>query len=799
MLYSSLFSVLFFSVSIVSLVSGIFVLQDNNKADLNRCYFVLTVAVSIWSVGFAFATSAASIEVCELWRRVSAIGWGSIYGIILHFILIITGKKALLKKWWLYIFLYLPAAVTILAFAVPSGINQTPYQLFYTEFGWANTAVNNIWDWIFYIYYAGYMALGLSLLFLRGKKTTDKNIKKQSYIVFISFVTALVLGSITDIVLSSIYTKMPQMAPIVMLIPIIAIYHTIKKYGFIVAEPMEKSSALRITFCVILYVILSYILINRIPLMNIEVFVLRGIVTQLQMLLSIYLALKENKPGCIAACLINVFSIIGTVIYFISNASAEALPGLISYLGVLVIIALVCSYKNKVIRSIEKIKNQQKSLEESEKKLYHMAYYDALTGLPNKELFVIQLDQALHAAKRSTTLIGIIFIDLDSFKSVNDTMGHATGDIVLKEIGARLASCLRKEDTVSRYGGDEFLIKVANIKKVEHIKIIIDKITNVINKAVTVNNTDFFISASIGVAVYPADGEDSDTLIRNADIAMYSAKNRGKNQHVYCSPSLKDDIIKNMKLRNDLYRALDNDELYVHYQPQIKTETQEIIGFEALLRWNHKEYGVIAPDIFIPMAEQTGLIKTIGLWVIKSACEQCKKVKKYCNKEITISVNLSIEQLKDVNIAEKIYNILDQTETDPKNVQIEITESIAANREPSILQRLKEISDIGVSISIDDFGTGYSSLSRLKTFPINLIKIDMEFVRGISSKSKKDKAIIKSIIQIARNLELNVLAEGVETEEQYLFLKKNKCDLIQGFYFYKPLPAKQIEQLLKDM
>jgi EAL domain-containing protein (putative c-di-GMP-specific phosphodiesterase class I) len=277
---------------------------------------------------------------------------------------------------------------------------------------------------------------------------------------------------------------------------------------------------------------------------------------------------------------------------------------------------------------------------------------------------------------------------------------------------------------------------------------------------------------------------------------MYAAKSNGKNQCVYCSSEMKEDIIKNMKLANSLYRALDNNELLICYQPQVSTETQEIIGFEALLRWKHNEYGMVPPSVFIPIAEKTGLIKPIGLWVIKTACEQFKSFCNIENKEVRISINLSVEQLKDRNIARQISKILKDTKTDAKSIQIEITESVAFDREPYVLQRIMELKSLGISISIDDFGTGHSSISRLKAFPIDLIKIDMEFVRGISSESKKDKAIIKSIIQIAKNLGIKVMAEGVETEEQFNYLRKKKCDEIQGYYFYKPMTADEIRTIM---
>lgn len=280
---------------------------------------------------------------------------------------------------------------------------------------------------------------------------------------------------------------------------------------------------------------------------------------------------------------------------------------------------------------------------------------------------------------------------------------------------------------------------------------------------------------------------------------MYRAKTGGKNQCVYCSPSIKDETIIKMKLANSLYRALDRNELYLNYQPQIKAETQEIIGFEALLRWNNKDHGLISPNIFIPMAEQTGLIRQIGLWTIKTACEHFKSFKKGFDKDISLSINLSIEQLKDNNIVEKISKVLSDTGTNAKDIHIEITESIAFSEDPNVLQRLIELRNLGISISIDDFGKGYSSFNRLKTFPIDLLKIDIDFVRGITSPSEKDRAIIKSIIQIAKNLNIEVLAEGVETEEEYIYLRDNDCDMIQGYYFYKPMPANEIENLINSL
>src|SRR5690554_2750559 len=338
---------------------------------------------------------------------------------------------------------------------------------------------------------------------------------------------------------------------------------------------------------------------------------------------------------------------------------------------------------------------------------------------------------------------------------------------------------------------------VSSVKKLEDLRKVTGRIMRVFQTPISLQNIEYFITASVGVAVYPEDGLNSETLIKNADIAMYIAKNKGKNQCVYCTSSIKENTIKKMELTNHLYRALENKELLLHYQPQVEAGTQEIIGFEALLRWNNKKYGIVTPDVFIPMAEQTGLIRPIGLWIFKTACEQLKAFQDRFYENLCMSINLSLEQLKDTDIIHRIGKILSDTGTDAGNIQVEITESIAFNEDSFILQRLEEIKELGISISIDDFGTGFSSFARLKSFPIDLLKIDICFVRGISSGSKKDRSIIKSIIQITKNLGIEALTEGVETRDQFMYLKENGCNLIQGYYFYKPMPANEVESLLK--
>lgn len=432
---------------------------------------------------------------------------------------------------------------------------------------------------------------------------------------------------------------------------------------------------------------------------------------------------------------------------------------------------------------------------EAEKKINHMAYYDTLTGLPNRSLFNELLEQSIYLANETENLIGMVFMDLDSFKSVNDTVGHQGGDEMLQQLACRLSECLRKQDVVSRFGGDEFMVMLSPMGCVEDILKTVGKLMESIIKPLTIKGQEFFITASAGIAVYPIDGEGSEELIKNADLAMYAAKEKGKNQYALCSPAIKEKVLKKTQLTNSLYRAQENNEFILYYQPQVSVLTKEIIGLEALIRWNNEDFGMISPATFIPLAEQTGLIIPIGQWVLETACRQNKEWQSLGLPPMRMAVNLSVAQLQDRNLISLVERTLSKTGLEPKYLEFEITESTAADGNEDINHVLHGLKEMGVTISIDDFGSMYSSLNRLKTLPIDRIKIDMQIVRGIS-EGNKDDAIAKTIIQLAKNLNLNVIAEGVETESQFEFFNRYECDEIQGYFFYKPMPASEIESIL---
>ncbi len=432
---------------------------------------------------------------------------------------------------------------------------------------------------------------------------------------------------------------------------------------------------------------------------------------------------------------------------------------------------------------------------DAEKEIERMAYYDHLTGLPNRVLFNDRLSQAIQLSLRTEKLIGVMFLDLDLFKSVNDTIGHEGGDQLLRDVSQRLSNTIRKSDTISRFGGDEFLIIMTNIQQESDIHKISNTIMHIFEEPFMVHCHEFFITASAGVAVYPQDGGDVASLIKHADIALYKAKEQGKNQYLLCSSIMKDEVAEQIRLTNQLYRALERHEFVLYYQPQVNIQSGDIIGVEALIRWQHPEMGMVSPALFIPLAEQTGLINGIGEWVLKTACAQNKAWQSQGLPPIQVAVNLSVQQFRGTDLVELVKNTLADTGLSPKFLELEITESIAIKESAAIISILNELKALGLTIAIDDFGTEYSSLSRVTQLPIDRIKMAIQFVRGIG-KNQKDEAIANVIIRLAKNLNVKIIAEGVETREQLDFLKSEMCDEVQGYYYYKPMPADEISAIL---
>ena len=432
---------------------------------------------------------------------------------------------------------------------------------------------------------------------------------------------------------------------------------------------------------------------------------------------------------------------------------------------------------------------------EAEAEIHRMAYVDPVTSLPNRILLRDRLEHAIPLAARSEALVGVMLIDLDAFKAVNDTVGHEAGDELLRRLAERLTGRVRSYDTVARFGGDEFVIVVPQVARPDDLRTVADHVMAAFGEPFVIQGQEFFVTASAGVAVFPADGDDADTLIKNADMAMYAAKARGKNRHVFCSPELKDDVQQRMRLINALYRAKERDEFVLHYQPQVSVVDGRIVGVEALLRWRHPELGFVSPGVFIPLAEQTGLIHAIGEWVLREASRQSVEWRKQGLPPLRMAVNLSLQQFRAHALVDIVERALRDTGMRPADLELEITESTAVDESDDVLAKLAALKALGVTISIDDFGTEHSSLSRLAQLPIDRVKLAMQFIQGIDAGGREE-AVANVIIDLARTLGMKVIAEGVETDAQVAFLRSRDCDEAQGYHFSRPMPVDQIEAFL---
>jgi diguanylate cyclase (GGDEF)-like protein/PAS domain S-box-containing protein len=431
----------------------------------------------------------------------------------------------------------------------------------------------------------------------------------------------------------------------------------------------------------------------------------------------------------------------------------------------------------------------------SEELIKHLAHYDALTGLPNRSLFNDLLNKELAKARRRGSLLSIMFIDLDRFKYVNETIGHSTGDLLLRDVASRLKSIMREGDIVGRLGGDEFVVLIPDLSDVQDASVIAEKIIRRLSPQYVLNGTEMYVTASIGVSIFPTTGQDKETLIKNAETAMYYAKEQGRNGYQFYNPSIDANTLKKLSLESRLRKAIERNELSLHYQPQIDLGTGRILGAEALLRWQSGDGGLIGPKQFISLAEETGLIIPIGEWALYNACKQNKFWQEAGNPLIRVSVNVSMNQFKQKSFIKKVINVLDQTGLDPNYLELEFTENIIMQNTDFTSSVLKNLKSLGILFAIDDFGTGYSSLNYLKLLPLDRLKIDQSFVRDLIA-DPNDKAICKAIITMAHSLNLKVIAEGVEEAAQLEYLRLFECDEAQGFLFSKPLPAEDFGTLL---
>ncbi|MBP1931487.1 EAL domain-containing protein [Ammoniphilus resinae] len=450
-----------------------------------------------------------------------------------------------------------------------------------------------------------------------------------------------------------------------------------------------------------------------------------------------------------------------------------------------------------IAKDITNKKHEDITRKKAEELNKYLAYHDALTNLPNRRLFEEKLEQAILISNTLQQKIAIMYLDMDRFKYINDTLGHSVGDKLLTEISKRLQESVKDHSVLARMGGDEFMVILSNITDTNQVVTIAKFMINLLEKPFLIDNYELYITTSIGISLYPNDGEDSQTLMKNADSALHRAKEQGKNTYHIYTPSLNVQTYKIFTLERDLRKAIENDQLELYYQPMVHAVSSEIVGVEALIRWNHPEWGLVSPNEFIPLAEETGLILKLSKWVKQAACSQNKAWQNTGLPTIPISINLSAHRFLHKDLLKNVSDFLNESNLDPQYLEIEITETILMENRETVLNTLSELKKMGIKIALDDFGTGYSSLAYLKQFKdkIDTIKIDRSFIKDLEDKDTQ--FILSSIVELAHHLNMTVVAEGVEKQEQLNLTRRFKCDIIQGFIFSEAVPADRFTKLLK--
>lgn len=458
---------------------------------------------------------------------------------------------------------------------------------------------------------------------------------------------------------------------------------------------------------------------------------------------------------------------------------------------------LVKRRTKQLLKTNRELKNEIGERRQAEENLRHLAHHDGLTNLPNRLLLDARLQHAIERARRNDRRLAILFLDLDHFKNVNDSLGHATGDEMLKIVASRLRGSVREDDTVARLGGDEFLVVMEQVQRIEDVTLMARKLMEVSRETIDIQGHELSVGVSVGISLFPQDGASAEILLKNADAAMYRAKESGRNSYAFYTRELTSSAYDRMMLEGQLRRALERKELLLHYQPQINLESMRIHAMEALVRWHHPEQGLLPPSRFLPVAEESGLILPLGRWVLETACRQMAAWRSQGLELAQIAVNLSGKQIQQYDLAAEVRGVLQDSNCRPEWLELEITEDFIMGEAKHSIRALDALRKLGVQLAIDDFGTGYSSLSYLKRLPVNKLKIDRSFIRDLA-EDPNDAAIVSAIIAMGKGLQLEIIAEGVEDKVQEQFLKQQGCQQAQGIYYGRPMVAASVSESLKS-
>lgn len=809
----------FFLFSVIYILSGIFMYYKDKFSQINKSFLFFSLSAGLWGIGLTFMMVSEDIGSANLWRVISVIGLSNTFVSWLIFAIALKSKKIIaIEK--ICLLMIIPI------FFVIDTLRYEPNEvLVLVGYLWRLAYSFRPLEITFIVYLMLCFFSGIIIINNWGKEVTKIKEKIQSKLIVRASLSSILVSFLLD-QLSYLYNLNLVYSGIFGIsIIIFIIVYTSSKYKMLtinteyVSEYIFKSVSDPIIFLGEDFKIknannIALKMIGR-SLKEIENTLLSNFITTDRLN---FLRLKDYKNVNNVEC--KLFK--SEKEYIECSLSASVIYDEFNdMLGIVIILrdiserkkseSLLRNYnmelENKILERTSKLEEANEILKieiaerkAAEKRILYMGYYDELTDLPNRRYFNEFINKYISDIKTSEKCFAVIFLDLDNFKYVNDTYGHKSGDQLLKDFSKHINSAIRGNDVLARIGGDEFLILLSDLNKENAIKIIEEvskRIMEIVKEPYIIEDKENFITASIGASCYPQDGEDSDTLIKNADIAMYEAKRFGKNNLKICNEELKNRIIEKAQVRNALYRAIELEELLLYYQPQVNIKLNKIIGFEALLRWHYKKQKFISPIEFIPIAEETGLIIPIGYWVIEKACRMLKKYQDQGFK-YTMAINLSSNQLEDADFAGGVFKIINETGVDSNYLEFEITERITLNTSEEILKNLFFLKTLGIKISLDDFGIEYSSYMKIKSLPIDKIKIAKEFIQEIN-ENKKDNEIISSIIQLSRDLNLSIIAEGVEEISQLEYLKSKDCEEVQGYIYYKPMPDSEIDAIINEL
>jgi diguanylate cyclase (GGDEF)-like protein len=553
--------------------------------------------------------------------------------------------------------------------------------------------------------------------------------------------------------------------------------------------------------CIFLHIMLNMLIIrmskyntaNIVTINNIRInrYSLIGVIAQFQVINVILITLNPLKRSNLVAIFLCIVTGTASFTNVLCSNLMEALPGVFISITSITVVIIISGYGKSLNNQIRKVLEYSKIVKKDDEMLHRLAYYDTLTGLPNRKMMRDQMDLLTDPLQQEKSSFIFVYLDLDNFKKINDFMGHSIGDYVLKQVTKRWSMKRHEDDLLGRIGGDEFALLIQRSIGSEELILYLDSLRTALKEPILTGRKEFYITASFGVTKYPQDGKSTDELFKNADIALYKVKNNGKNDYRFFSKEMQEEVLNRIRLENELQSAISNNELYMVFQPQYECASRTLRAYEALVRWNNPEIGMVSPSVFIPIAEEMGTIIEIGKWILEYTLTKFMELKSKNNINAVVAINISVVQMTDPSFLYIIKEVLKYTGFDCRYLELEITESIFITYPDTVIEVIRQLKKMGIRIALDDFGTGYASLNYLQILPINILKIDKTFIDKIKAENAPNQ-IVGTIISLSHELGIEVVAEGVEREEQLKYLINHNCDYVQGFLHSKPLTQEQI-------